>query len=248
MSLLVPPRRPSHEILDETDLAPDEMARSLEDLELVNTALGSARLLEERMADHIRLDGGSRATMLDVGAGSASVARELEGRLERQGLTARVTATDRQWRHLAVGRSRGGREFPAVAADAFSLPFPERSMDWVVSTLLVHHFLPQGDVRMPRWRGRGRFPRRCGGCFLAPLSRALDGLGRLHASRAPFFARGERPHAPGAGARGATRRPSSRPAAPPASASLHLARRADGLQEPGFRRGRRRLGQTGLHA
>jgi len=150
MSLLVPPRRPSHEILDETDLAPDEMARSLEDLELVNTALGSARLLEERMADHIRLDGGSRATILDVGAGSASVARELEGRLERQGLTARVIATDLQWRHLAVGRSRGGREFPAVAADAFSLPFPERSMDWVVSTLLVHHFSPEENVRMLR--------------------------------------------------------------------------------------------------
>lgn len=150
MSLLVPPRRPSHEILDETDLAPDEMARSLEDLELVNTALGSARLLEERMADHIRLDGGSRATILDVGAGSASVARELEGRLERQGLTARVIATDLQWRHLAVGRTRGGREFPAVAADAFSLPFPERSMDWVVSTLLVHHFSPEENVRMLR--------------------------------------------------------------------------------------------------
>jgi ubiquinone/menaquinone biosynthesis C-methylase UbiE len=150
MSLLVPPRRPSHEILDETDLAPDEMARSLEDLELVNTALGSARLLEERMADHIRLDGGSRATILDVGAGSASVARELEGRLERQGLTARVIATDLQWRHLAVGRARSGREFSAVAADVFSLPFPERSVDWVVSTLLVHHFSPEENVRMLR--------------------------------------------------------------------------------------------------
>jgi ubiquinone/menaquinone biosynthesis C-methylase UbiE len=150
MSLLVPPRRPSHEILDETDLAPDEMARSLEDLELVNKALGSARLLEERMADHIRLDGGSRATILDVGAGSASVARELERRLERQGLTARVIATDLQWRHLAVGRTRDGREFPAAAADVFSLPFPECSVDWVVSTLLVHHFSPEENVRLLR--------------------------------------------------------------------------------------------------
>jgi ubiquinone/menaquinone biosynthesis C-methylase UbiE len=150
MSLLVPPRRPSREILDETDLAPDEMARSLEDLELVNTALGSARLLEERMANHIRLDGGSRATILDVGAGSASVARALERRLERQGLTARVIATDLQWRHLAVGRARDGREFPAAAADVFSLPFPERSVDWVVSTLLVHHFSPEENVRLLR--------------------------------------------------------------------------------------------------
>jgi ubiquinone/menaquinone biosynthesis C-methylase UbiE len=150
MSLLVPPRRPSQEILDDTDLAPNEMARSLEDLELVNTALGSARLLGERMAGHIRLDGGSRATILDVGAGSASVARQLERRLERQDLKARVIATDLQWRHLAVGRAGGGREFPCVAADVFSLPFPERSVDWVVSTLLVHHFSPEENVRMLR--------------------------------------------------------------------------------------------------
>jgi ubiquinone/menaquinone biosynthesis C-methylase UbiE len=150
MSLLVPPRRPSHEILDETDLAPDEMARSLEDLELVNTALGSARLLEGRIADHTRIHGRSGATILDVGAGSASVARELERRLKRQGLTARVIATDLQWRHLAVGRTRGGRELSAVAADAFSLPFPERSVDWVVSTLLVHHFSPEDNERILR--------------------------------------------------------------------------------------------------
>jgi Methylase involved in ubiquinone/menaquinone biosynthesis len=150
MSLLVPPRRPSHEVLDETDLPPYEMARSLEDLDLVNRALGSARLLEERMANPIRSAGGSRATILDVGAGSASVARELELRLERQGLTARVIATDLQWRHLAVGRTRGGREFPAAAADVFSLPFPERSVDWVVSTLLVHHFSPEENVRLLR--------------------------------------------------------------------------------------------------
>ncbi len=150
MSLLVPARRPSREILDETDLAPGEMARSLEDLDLVNRALGTARLLAELVSRRIRSDRESRTTILDVGAGSAAVARDLKQRLERRGVAARVIATDLQWRHLAVGRVRAGRELPAAAADVFSLPFRERSVDWVVSTLLVHHFSPEENVSLLR--------------------------------------------------------------------------------------------------
>ena len=167
MSLLVPPRRPSREILDETDLPPEEMARSLEDLDLVNRTLGSARLLEKRVAKQIRSAGGSRTTILDVGAGSAAVAKDLQRRLERQGLAARVLATDLQWRHLAVGRTRGGREFPAAAADVFSLPFAGSSVDWIVSTLLVHHFSQEENVRL--LRELARVARR--GVFLLDLQR-----------------------------------------------------------------------------
>ena len=151
MSLLVPPRRPSREFLDETELDPGEMARSLADLDLVNAALGSARFFGRRLEGPIRSEGGAPATILDVGAGSATVARDLARRLERRGLKARVIATDLQWRHLAVGRGRnGGLRLPAAAADVFSLPFPDLSVDWAVSTLLVHHFSPEENVRLLR--------------------------------------------------------------------------------------------------
>jgi SAM-dependent methyltransferase len=149
MSLLVPPRRPSREILDESDLKPEEMARSLADLELVNEVFGSARLLGRRLKRHGKLAGGSRSTVLDVGAGSGTVSTSLAAHLERAGVEARVIATDLQWRHLAVGRTRnGGRKLPAAAADVFNLPFPARSVDWVVSTLFVHHFSPEENVRL----------------------------------------------------------------------------------------------------
>ena len=151
MSLFVPPRRPSREILDETDLSPEEMEESLVDLERVNTAFGSARLLERRLAGPIRSRGGAPATILDVGAGTAAVARDLKARLEQQGLAAGVIATDLQWRHLAVGRARAdGRPVPGAAANVFCLPFPDKSVDWVVSTLLVHHFSPEENVRLLR--------------------------------------------------------------------------------------------------
>jgi len=168
MSLFVPPRRPSREILDETDLPAEEMARSLADLELVNAAFGSARLFENRLTGPIRSAGGAPATILDVGAGSAGVARDLARRLENRGLAARVIATDLQWRHLAVGRVRAnGRGFSAAAADVFSLPFRDRSVDWVVSTLLVHHFSPLDNGRLIR--ELARVARR--GFFLLDLRR-----------------------------------------------------------------------------
>jgi SAM-dependent methyltransferase len=168
MSLFVPARRPSREILDETDLPAEEMARSLADLELVNAALGSARFLDRHLTRPIQSGGGAPATILDVGAGSAAVARDLARRLARRGLAAKLIATALQWRHLAVGRARaGGERISAAAADVFSLPFPDRSVDWAVSTLLVHHFSPGENVRL--LRELARVARR--GLFLLDLRR-----------------------------------------------------------------------------
>jgi ubiquinone/menaquinone biosynthesis C-methylase UbiE len=39
--------------------------------------------------------------------------------------------------------------FPC-AGDAFGLPFADNSADWVVSTLLLHHFSPEENVRLLR--------------------------------------------------------------------------------------------------
>lgn len=151
MSLLVPPRRPSREALDEPDLPPDEMARSLEDLELVNRTLRSSRLLSRRLLSLAGEAGGSPQTILDVGAGSGGVARDLAAGLAREGWNARVMALDLQWRHLAAGRAwSNGRPLPAAAADVFSLPFPDRSVDWIISTLLLHHFSPEENIHLLR--------------------------------------------------------------------------------------------------
>ncbi|HEY6049622.1 MAG TPA: methyltransferase domain-containing protein [Thermoanaerobaculia bacterium] len=140
MSLLVPARRPSQEILDDHGLAPEEMARSLRDLDLVQRAWGAARALADWLAP--RIGPGERPVVVDVGAGSAAVTRELGRRLARAGRPASAVAVDLQWRHLAAGRTRA-REVPSAAADAFSLPFGDGGVDWTVSTLLFHHFSPE---------------------------------------------------------------------------------------------------------
>jgi ubiquinone/menaquinone biosynthesis C-methylase UbiE len=151
LTLFVSRRRPSRERLDEPDLSLEEMARSLEDLDFVNRFWGNARVLARRIRPTLRARPSSRFIVLDVGAGAATLSRDLADRLGRAGVPVSVVALDLQWRHLAAGRTRCHDGCgPAVAADAFALPFPDGSADWIVSTLFFHHFSPPENVRLLR--------------------------------------------------------------------------------------------------
>lgn len=147
MSLLVPVRRPSEEALDDAALPSEEMARSLRDLALVNRWWGGFGALRRLLERSLRETGLPRSRLLDVGAGSGDVARRLHGRLRRAGVETFAAGVDLQWRHLAAGRRMSrGPGLATAAADTFRLPFPARSFDWVVSTLLFHHFTPEENV------------------------------------------------------------------------------------------------------
>ncbi len=148
--LLIPARRAGRERLDDPNLPSEEMARSLEDIALVNRRWGGSRALARHIGARLRDTGASRARILDVGAGSGDVARRLARQLERAGHTVAVVALDLQWRHLAAGRRILGERLPAAAADAFRLPFAAGSFDWTISTLFFHHFPPEDNVRLLR--------------------------------------------------------------------------------------------------
>jgi ubiquinone/menaquinone biosynthesis C-methylase UbiE len=151
MSLLVPPRRPSAERLDDPTLPADEMRRSLEDIRLVNRRWGGSRALARCLLGRLDRNARPRTRILDVGAGSGDVAQRLERDLRRAGCDARVVALDLQWRHLAAGRAMtAAPPVASVAADAFRLPFADRSFDFSVSTLFFHHFSPEANASILR--------------------------------------------------------------------------------------------------
>lgn len=148
MSLFVPRRRPSREILDDPGIPAEEMSRSLEDLSLVHRWWGSAGALERFLVREIRRLGIARPVLVDVGAGSGDVTRRLARALARSGHPATVLACDLQWRHLVAGRRMAADSYPSVSSDAFALPFADRSVDWIVSTLFFHHFSPEENARL----------------------------------------------------------------------------------------------------
>jgi SAM-dependent methyltransferase len=142
VSIFIPTRRPSREWLDDPGLAGHEVVRNLADLARVDQQWGGSRTLARWLLSRPAVREG-RTSVLDLGAGSAQPTRRLRSALEAGGLAADVVALDLQWRHLAAGALMNGREsLPAVAADARRLPLPDASVDWVVSTLFLHHFSP----------------------------------------------------------------------------------------------------------
>ena len=150
MSLFVPPRRPSKELLDDPDFPVEELALYFDDLELVDRLWGNSRFLAGHIEKHLKGANGVPITVLDVGAGSGHVSSRLAGRLRHKGRRARVVALDLQWSHLAAGRAHNGRTTACAAADAFELPFDDESADWIVSTLFLHHFSPDENIRLLR--------------------------------------------------------------------------------------------------
>jgi len=137
MSLLVPPRRPARELLDE-EIAPADAHASLRDIEWVHRRLGGRRMVRGRLAPLFAELGPGPLTVLDVGCGSGHVGRDLvEAPLD--GSAPAAFGVDVKVSHLRLA-PRG----LAVAGDAARLPLASRSVDVVLSTLFLHHFAPEG--------------------------------------------------------------------------------------------------------
>jgi SAM-dependent methyltransferase len=138
MSFWVPDRRPADEILDGDVPAPEAEA-SLSDIEWVHRNLGGRLLLARRLLpllSALACDGG-RLSLLDLGCGSGHVGRDLLAAFARRGGSLRAFGLDRKLTHARLAPR--GR---AAAADALTLPFADRSVDVVFSTLFLHHFSP----------------------------------------------------------------------------------------------------------
>ena len=134
MSLLVPPRAPSEELLDGT-LAPEEAEASLADIERVHRLLGGRPIVRRALVPVLLAVPSARPVLLDLGSGSGHVGRALAAALARRGRGLVTVDLDRQLLHARL--SAKGR---SVAANALRLPFPDRSVDVVSSTLFLHHF------------------------------------------------------------------------------------------------------------
>ena len=134
MSLFVPPRAPSDEILDGI-VTPAQADESLADIEWIHRALGGRAILRRHLVPLLLSVPSPRPVLLDLGAGSGHVGRALEGELSRRGRNLVTIDLDRQLLHARL--SARGR---SIAADALRLPLADLSVDVVSSTLFLHHF------------------------------------------------------------------------------------------------------------
>jgi SAM-dependent methyltransferase len=139
MSFWVPRRRPEPELLDDDGVTAVEAEASLADIEWVHHRLGGRALVRSRLRPFFAGISGRENTplVLDLGCGSGHVGRDLRMAAAEAGGRVRVFGLDRKASHARLA-ARG----TVVVGDTFRLPFGDRSVDVVLSTLFLHHFSP----------------------------------------------------------------------------------------------------------
>ena len=102
--------------------------KSLADIARLNRWFGAHRIIRQLLRQVVLPN--TPFTLLDVGAASGDSARAI---LQTYPL-ATVTSLDHNPQNLQTAPP------PKLAADAFALPFPNASFDFVFSSLFLHHF------------------------------------------------------------------------------------------------------------
>ena len=112
------------------------------ELRRVNRYLGDARALGCSVLPEIERDGAREFSLLDVGAGSGELLREVARWARTRNLRARLVGLELNERSTAgiVEESRGFAEIAAVRGDAMRLPFDAGAFDYVMCSLFTHHF------------------------------------------------------------------------------------------------------------
>ena len=134
---LVPARRRGHEFLDTPRTAPAAMVlRELEDVVRTNALFGGARAVVSEVVDALR-DARGAATLLDVGTGLGDIPRRARDAVARHGVALTTIGVELS---EAAARASLALTGASACADAFRLPFADRSVDVVTCSQVLHHF------------------------------------------------------------------------------------------------------------
>lgn len=149
-SFLTPPRKRGFEILDDPNVDPRIVTRSLADVVRANALFGGSRALVAEIRTALP-DLPSRATLLDVGTGLADIpcraqkfARENDIELTIVGLDSALELAVASCPTLNL----------AVCGDALHLPFADASIDVVMCSQVLHHFAGDDALTLIREMNR----------------------------------------------------------------------------------------------
>jgi SAM-dependent methyltransferase len=140
------------EHLDKGDYTPEEYEGCLVELRRINDWLGDTRALRQTLLAEIEQLNLHDFSVLDVGAGSGELLRsaaEWARESRRRGRFVGLELNARSARAIA-GESQEFPEIKAVEGDGFQLPFADHTFDYVICSLITHHFRDNAVVSFLR--------------------------------------------------------------------------------------------------
>ncbi len=137
------------ERLDTGDYTAKEYARWQREMKFIHAILGEQRALKNTLLQDIKTNGAKQYSVLDVGAGSGGLLRELKKWTSRDEAFLVGAELDGIAARLINDGTIAG-----VQCDALQLPFSARSFDYVLCSLLLHHLDDEPAVRLLREMAR----------------------------------------------------------------------------------------------
>jgi SAM-dependent methyltransferase len=135
-------RRRGVEILDNRNVDPAIMTRSMADVERANRLFGGADAMLNEIRETIA-ELPKCASLLDVGTGTADIPAGARKLAAENGVKLTTVGFDISKVLLEKNRKRNDS---VVVGDALSLPFRDSSIDVVTCSQVLHHF-PDGDAK-----------------------------------------------------------------------------------------------------
>ncbi len=140
------------ERLDTGDYTPREYAKWQREMRFIHRVFGEMRALRNSLLREILESGEAEVAILDVGAGSGELLRELSKWLVEK--KAFLVGAEINMEAASAIRGENGGGVTAILADAMTLPFESDSFDYVFCSLFLHHLDDEQAVAMLREMGR----------------------------------------------------------------------------------------------
>ncbi len=147
MGVLTPARRRGAEHIDDPALDGAATLRSLEDVARSNALFGGRRAVLDAVDDVLTESHGAPLSLLDVGTGLGDIPWHARRRAARRGVALETYGVELSPVLAAASRARVGG---SICADAFALPFADRSIDVVTCSQVAHHFAEPELLRLLR--------------------------------------------------------------------------------------------------
>ena len=150
----MPTRMDDEEWLDQGRGTLEAIEGSLADLDRIARWLGGMRGLAACLYPRIRRCRADPVRVLDLGAGGCTIPKILARWARRAAVPLQIYALDLHHAHLRWARKQvqNWPEIALIQGDVRALPFADGSVDFVISSLFLHHFTaPELIQALPRW-------------------------------------------------------------------------------------------------